>query len=136
MGREISKAQPTISAMATGEELPPHKIPGISRFYGDTNSQSAHASRFYRTLERVNELETEVNGLRKDGRALDAIRLMRGSPYGRLIQPANQAERQLARLRKAKRDAMARGDSAGVKAREEQMTTVMRRLTSLASSEQ
>ena len=136
VGRELSKAQQTISAMATGEELPPHKIPGISRFYGDTNSQSAHASRFYRTMERVNELETEVNGLRKDGRALDAIRLMRGSPYGRLIQPANQAERQLARLRKAKRDAMARGDSSGVKAREEQMTVVMRRLTSLASSEQ
>ena len=136
VGRELSKAQQTISAMATGEELPPHKIPGISRFYGDTNSQSAHASRFYRTLERVNELETEVNGLRKDGRTLDAIRLMRGSPYGRLIQPANQAERQLVLLRKAKREAMARGDSVSVKVREEQMTTVMRRLTSLAGSEQ
>ena len=132
VGREISKAQQTITAMATGEELPPHKIPGVSRFYGDTNSQSAQASRFYRTLERINELETEMNGMRKDGRPLDAIRLMRESPYGRLIQPANQAERQIARLRKAKREALARGDSAAVKAREEQMTTVMRRLTSLA----
>ena len=75
-------------------------------------------------------------GMRKDGRPLDAIRLMRESPYGRLIQPANQAERQIARLRKAKREALARGDSAAVKAREEQMTTVMRRLTSLAGSEQ
>lgn len=132
VGRELSKAQQTVTSQFTGEALPPHKIPAIGRFYGNTTNQAAQAGRFYNTLDRVNEIETEVKGLREDGHHLEANKVLRQSQYGRVIPSAKAAKRQLRRLRKERRLALERGDAQLVKRYEQHIEQMMRRFNQRA----
>ena len=68
--RSISTASsPTISikvqqsqwAMYTGEDLAPHKIPLIGRFYGNSENRSSQGNAFYSNLKRSNEVEAGFN---------------------------------------------------------------------------
>ena len=125
VGREASKLQQSATALATGEELPPHKVPGLGRFYGDTKSQSAQIGKFYRTLDDINALEYEVKAMRKDGKWQEAGELLRQHPHGRMVGYANATENRLTNLRRMKRNALARGNTQAVKQCEQQMTDLM-----------
>lgn len=129
VGREISKVDQTVRSMMSGEELPTYKVPLIGRLIGNADSQASQGNAFYANLQRLNELETQIKGLRKDGRSVDVARLVRENPEARLIQLANRTERQVQELRREKRDLIERGAGQdAVRAKEEQITAVMVRL--------
>lgn len=108
VGRELNKADQTVTSLISGESLPPYKVPLIGRFYGNSDSQSSQANSFYSSLNQINEHEAEVNGLRKDGKGLEAARYIRENPESMLISAANAAERRVRELRTMKRDMIAR----------------------------
>jgi hypothetical protein len=129
VGRELSKAFQTTKALVTGEELPTYKIPLLGRFVGNSEGQANQASSFYGNLNKLNELETEVKGLRKDGKAAEAAALIRSRPDAYLIARANVAERQVQRLRREKRELLKNGaERSAIKAKEMQITETMKRL--------
>lgn len=104
VGREAIKVQQSISATMTGEDLPIHKIPLVGRFYGNAETQSSQANRFYRIVEMLNEHETEIKGLKEDRKGLELARYMRENPEARMFEAANKVEREIQKLRKTKRD--------------------------------
>ncbi|WP_143034389.1 hypothetical protein [Nitrosospira multiformis] len=69
VGREASKLNQTISVMGSGEDLPPHKVPLMGRFYGNSASSSSQA--MPSTMKRLNEIEAEIKGYRKDRLPID-----------------------------------------------------------------
>lgn len=134
VAREISKVQQTISTAASGEELPTYKIPLVGRFVGSASSQASQGNAFYANLDRLNELETEIKGLRKDGRFEEAAQLARENPQSILIAMANKAERDVQKLRREKRELIANDASREqVRTKEEQITAVMTRLNEAAA---
>ena len=102
VGRELGKAQQSVAAVATGEDLPPHKIPLIGRFYGDSEGQASQGNAFYSNLKRINELEAELKGRRKDRLPIDEFKAE--NPEYRLIQRANLVERLVSKQRKLKNE--------------------------------
>lgn len=72
---EAGKARQTVSVRLSGEELPPHKVPLLGRFYGNAESQSSQGNAFYSNSKRINEVEGELKGRRKDGLPRDEFRL-------------------------------------------------------------
>lgn len=131
VGRELSKAQQSLKATSTGEDLPPHKIPLIGRFYGSSESQSSQGNAFYSNLKRINELEAEMKGRMKDKLPLDEFRA--SNPEHRLVGAANQAERAVSNLRRHKSSLVEKGAQKDeVKAVENRITTVMARFNQRA----
>jgi hypothetical protein len=129
VGRELSKVEQTVKAVVTGEELPTFKIPLAGRFFGNADSQASQASAFYDNVNKLNELETEVKGMRKDGKMAEAAELIRSRPDAYLIAKANVAERQVQRLRREKRELLKKGaERSAIKAKEAQITETMKRL--------
>jgi hypothetical protein len=74
VGREASKLNQTVSAMGSGEDLPPHKIPLVGRFFGDSSGQSSQGNKFYSNLKRINEVEAELKGRTKDRLPVDEFK--------------------------------------------------------------
>jgi len=128
VGRELSKVEQTAKSVVTGEELPSYKIPLAGRFYGNAGSQASQAGTFYDNVNKLNELETEVKGMRKDGKMAEAAALVRSRPDAYLIKRANVAERQVQRLRREKRELLKKGaDRSAIKTKEAQITETMKR---------
>lgn len=124
VGREAGKTQQTISAMASGEDLPPHKIPLAGRFYGDAANQSSQGNAFYSNLKRINEIEAELKGRRKDGLPLDEFKAEH--PEHQLVARANLVERIVSKQRKIKSELIAKdAPRTEVKAVEERITNLM-----------
>lgn len=135
VGRELSKIEQSTLATARGEALPTYKIPLVGRFVGDTKSQASEGAAFYANTERLNRLETEIKGLEKDGKRAEAAELRRSSSEAYLITVANQAERQIQRLRSEKRELVKAGaPREQVVAIEERITGVMARLNRAADA--
>ncbi len=106
VGRELSKAAQTGGAMVTGEDLPTHKIPLFGRFYGNTENQSSQGNKFYGNLKEINLLATELKGRRDDGVPTDEFK--RDNPKYRLIVRAEHADRVVQKLRRQKREMIAK----------------------------
>jgi hypothetical protein len=127
VGREAAKVEQTATSMVfTGEDLPLHKVPLVGRFVGDTKGQSAEGSKFYAALKRINEHENEIKGMRKDGRGAEVAEYIRENPDARLVLYGNHVEREVQKLRSAKRDALERGDAGRVRMIESALTAKMR----------
>lgn len=113
VGREAVKIEQTVMSTATGEDLPPHKIPLVGRFYGDAEAQSSQASTFYSNINRINEYEAEIKGRRKEGRGSEVSAFIAENPEARLVLRANHAERLVQKLRKEKHDLIEKGATRG-----------------------
>jgi hypothetical protein len=126
VGREISKATQTIEAVTTGEDLPTHKIPLVGRFYGEAKGQASEGGKFYDNLKEVNIAAAEVKGQRRDGK--DPTGYIKDHPEARFAEAAKHAESRVGFLRREKRRLLAEGaDRQVIKAKEEQITQVMKR---------
>lgn len=133
VGREYLKTEQTAMSLWTGEELPPHKIPLLGRFYGDTTGQSSEATRFYNNLREINLHRAEIEGRRKDGG--DVQGYLRDNPAARIgMAGPIQVEGQVRKLREAKRIAVEQGDTARVRVIDEQITMAMRRFNERVSA--
>jgi hypothetical protein len=129
VGRELSKVEQTVLSTARGEALPTYKVPLLGRFVGDTKSQASEGTAFYANTDRLNELETEIKGLQKDGKNAEANALRRERSEAYLITAASRAERQIQRLRLDKRELIKQGaPREQVKAIEDRITETMARL--------
>jgi hypothetical protein len=132
--RELSKLEQSLTATATGEDLPIFKVPLAGRFFGNAGNQASQAGAFYTNTDKLNELETEVKGMRKDGLTAEAAALIRSRPDAYMIQRANVAERQVQRLRREKRELLKKGaERSAIKAKEVQITETMRRFNEAMS---
>ncbi len=126
VGRELMKAEQTVTSAFTGEELPSYKIPLAGRFYGETKSQAAQRDRFYNNLTLLNEHENEIKGRRKGGEPVDEY--LKKNPEARLFGYANTVERQIQNLRR-RREQLIKNNApkAEVQAVEKRITDVMTR---------
>lgn len=126
VGRELSKVEQTALSAARGEELPLYKVPLVGRFVGNAASQASEGNAFYANVERLNEIETEIKGLRKDGKADEANQVRLSNPEAYLITKANHAERAVQKLRKEKSELVKAGaPREQVRAIEEKITARM-----------
>lgn len=98
LGREVLKATSTIKAISTGEDLPPHKIPLIGRFYGDTKGSSSVANHFYENIKKMNEYENTIKGMAT--RDEDTSKFIEQNPESALYVLANRIEKNVQQLRK------------------------------------
>lgn len=129
VGREALKIEQTVSASATGEDLPLYKVPMVGRFIGETIGQASEASKFYAAIKEINLHHAEVTGLRKSQRGAEAAAYMQANPTATLYRAAERANDQVSKLRRLKRQAIEKGEPQGrVKVLEAEMTLVMRRL--------
>jgi hypothetical protein len=127
VGREASKLNQTVSAMGSGEDLPPHKIPLVGRFFGDSSSSSSQGNAFYNNLKRINEVEAELKGRTKDRLPVDEFKAE--NPEYRLITAANYTERAVSNLRRRKSELIEKdAPKDQVKAIEGRITQLMTRL--------
>lgn len=134
VGREAMKIQQAITAVKTGEELPPYKRPVIGRFYGEAKSKSSEGGKFYKNIIRLNKLETELKGRReaKD----DVAGFRKDNPEVALISYANAAQSSISRLRKQKRRLIENNASKDrIEAVNELITNKMRRFNEKVYSE-
>lgn len=126
VGRELSKGAQAAFAVKTGEDLPPHKIPLLGRFYGDTDVPSAQASKFYEHVKELNAHKSEIDGRLKAGQPVGDY--LRENPEFALIPLSAATQRQIAELKKMKKQLVDRGNDRAAKAIEDQITLAMRTL--------
>ena len=126
VGRELLKAEQTVTSQFTGEELPIYKVPLVGRFIGDSEGQAAERNRFYNNLILLNKHERELKGRIKD-RVPTKDYLME-YPEARLYSYANQVERNIRTLKKRRDELIEKGaPKEQVKRVENQMTVQMQR---------
>ena len=126
VGRELSKAQQSASATLSGEDLPIHKVPLVGRFYGNADTQSAQSSKFYSTINRLNENEAEIKGLRKDGKLEELREYLADNPEAPMYRMAGKVELEVQKLRRMKREMMAlNAPPERIKAIEARITAIM-----------
>jgi hypothetical protein len=98
VGREAIKLTTSIEKTATGEDLPPYKIPLYGRFVGETKSSAAESNKFYKNMEKLNRLDLEIKGRREDREPVGDF--MRENPETRLLPLANKTYKDVQALRK------------------------------------
>jgi hypothetical protein len=106
IGRELLKVEQTITKTATGEELPPYKIPVVGRFYGETKSSAAESSRFYKNMTKLNEHENEIKGRRENRQPVSEY--LKENPEARLAPMARKTYSDIQKLRKRKEQLLER----------------------------
>jgi hypothetical protein len=107
VGREAIKLTTSIEKTATGEDLPPYKIPLYGRFVGETKSSAAESNKFYKNMERLNRLDLEVKGRREDREPIGDF--MRENPETRLLPLANKTYKDVQALRKRREALLEKG---------------------------
>lgn len=124
VGREAMKLATTVEKTATGEELPPYKIPLYGRFVGETKSSAAESNKFYKNMERLNRLDLEIKGRREDREPVGDF--IRENPEARLLPMANKTYKDVQALRK-RRAALLERDAPreSIQAVEKQITRKM-----------
>lgn len=121
VGREIMKAEQTVTSALTGEELPSYKIPLVGRFYGDTSSQAAQANLFYDNITKMANHENEIKGRMKNRE--NTTEYLRDNPEARLWRMANRIENEISDLNRQKKDLIAKNASKEQVQRIEQIRT-------------
>jgi hypothetical protein len=109
VGRELAKTQQFVSGMAEGDEVPPYKIPLVSRFYGSIKGNAAESSRFYDNLKAMNQHENEVKGRIKNKEPISGY--LADNPEAKLWRMANTVEGSIRKLRERKDLLESRGAS-------------------------
>lgn len=126
VGRESLKLAQTVVAPFSGEELPPHKIPLVGRFYGDTTGQAATSGRFYNNLKALNEHQAEFMGMAKSGRREQADIYLKENPEAIMFREADRMQRYVSKLRDQKRELIKRdAKSEEIRAIEQRITQTM-----------
>lgn len=124
VGREVLKTEQAITSLATGEELPPYKIPLAGRFYGDLKSQSAVSGKFYENVTKLSAFEDEIKGKIKDKEDYNSV--FEKNPEARLWSSANTLENQISQINRNIRDLKERkADPAAIKRLQENKTRMM-----------
>lgn len=109
VGRELAHTAQSVTGLATGEDVPLHKVPLVGRFVGDAAGPSAVRNDFYENLSDVHQAYEEVHG-----RLLhheDATDFLAGHPEARFEKMATHLQREISQLTKRKREMVAKGEN-------------------------
>ena len=83
-------------------------------------------------MNELNEHETEIKGLRKDGKNEEAAKYLQENPDARLFKMANKVDLEVQKMRRIKREMVATNAPAErVKALEERITLTMKRFNEM-----
>lgn len=123
VGRELLKAQQTLGALVTGEEVSWNKVPLAGRFYSDAGDKSALSTKFYENMRQIAEHGAEVDGRRQD--KLDTKQYRAENPEAKLAGKADAVMREISELRRSRRQALEKGDKVRVKEAELRIRTRM-----------
>lgn len=127
VGRELLKIEQFATSKASGEELPPYKVPLLGRFYGDAKAGASESNRFYENVTRLNKHENEIKGRQKAREPVSDY--LRDNPEARLYQQANRVERDVQELRAKKRQLLERDASKeSIKLIEQRITARIKQL--------
>lgn len=99
LGRELMKAQQTVTAPILGNDLPLHRVPVVSRFVGSTEGVSGNSEVFYRNLERVYSAENQHRGLARSQRQDQATEWLREHPEAALGGMGRKTQKLMSVLR-------------------------------------
>ena len=133
IGRELLKAEQTALKTASGEELPPYKIPVVGRFYGETKSSAAESGRFYKNLTKLNEHENEIKGRRESKQPIADY--IAENPESRLAPMGRKVYADIQKLRKRKEQLVERdAPRESVQAVEKMITARMKTLNDRVAS--
>ncbi|MBS0317396.1 MAG: hypothetical protein JSR49_09765 [Proteobacteria bacterium] len=126
VGKEVNKADQTITSMVTGDPLPPYRIPLVGRFIGNASSPASEGTDFYANVDNLNRIDTEIKGLRRDGDMAGIAQVRMQNPEAYLSTVATHAEQQVIRLKRQKFDMVKAGaDRAQVQAIDAKITARM-----------
>lgn len=101
LGRELIKANQTMAATVTGDELPPYKVPLVGRLYGNTRGPSGQSEAYYENIRAINLVESEIQGRRRQREEVQS--LMREEPLADLVGLGRGTETMIRRLRQRRR---------------------------------
>jgi hypothetical protein len=102
--REIIKVGQAAMNIGSSDKLPAHKIPVVSRFYGEVDSDLQTRSRYYNLIKEMGQHELEVKGLGKAGKS--PAEYIKENPDVRFIGLANKTDNNIKKL-KERRNALA-----------------------------
>lgn len=110
-GRTVLNTVATVKAGITGEDLPNYKIPFVGRMVGDKNEAAAVSGRFYENLKEVNGHQRTIKGMKEKGEdTYDYIRQNPGAGFAE--RDASFYEREVAKMKKERKELIADGDKA------------------------
>lgn len=115
IGREFSKGEQTVTALATGQDLPSYKIPLLGKLYGTTTGRSSERDKFYELAREGRRHMAELEGRGSEARidrfsAQERVdEYLKDHPEYRGAINAVKAARTVSDIRGEKRKAAAQG---------------------------
>jgi hypothetical protein len=97
VGREITKAVRYVANKATGEEIPAYSVPIAGKLYGELDSPSAVADKFYKNVKAMAEHEGAIKRIKERKGDVNDYRKENKEATVRLINRANYVENEVAR---------------------------------------
>jgi hypothetical protein len=124
VGRELAKTRDVVYNLINGEETPSYRIPLLGRFYGDVETNSTKAQRFFNNVVEMSQHEHEIKSRKKYGQ--DYSEYIERHPEATLWTRVNSVENQISKLRQERRDLKERGaDDEYIKAKADRIIELM-----------
>lgn len=101
VGRELSKAEQTITSMATDEELPTYKIPLVGRLYGDTKGAASQGSKYYANIIKMNRHKRKLEGMQERGE--DTAQYLSENKEAELVGVARRIDSNITKLKRMRK---------------------------------
>lgn len=124
VGRELAKTRDMVYNLINGEETPSYRIPLLGRFYGDVDTNSTKAQRFFNNVVEMSQHEHEINARKKNGQ--DYSEYIEKHPEAALWARVNSVENQISALRKQRKELKENGaDEEYIKAKADRIIELM-----------
>jgi hypothetical protein len=104
VGKLVIQTAEYVKGKAIGAEIQPYQVPVAGKLYGDINTPSAIAGKFYENIKVMSNHERIIKDMK--GKGVEAY--YKEDPEARLWRRANYVENEVARLKKEKKALMER----------------------------
>ena len=127
VGREITKAVRYVGKKIEGEEdIQPFSVPIVGKLYGELDTPSAVADKFYKNVKAMAEHEGAIKRIKERKGNDSEYRKENKEATGRLISRANYVEKEVARYNKELREMAKReAPEKDIKAKKERRNALM-----------
>jgi hypothetical protein len=127
VGREITKAVRYVGKKIEGEEIPSYSVPIAGKLYGELDTPSAVADKFYKNVKAMAEHEGTIKRIKERKGDVSEYRNENKEATARLINRANYVETEVARYNREIR-AMYKKEAPEkeIKAKKEKRDAVMK----------
>jgi hypothetical protein len=127
VGREITKAVRYVGKKIEGEEIPSYSVPIAGKLYGELDTPSAAADKFYKNVKAMAEHEGTIKRIKERKGDESEYRKENKEATARLINRANYVETEVARYNKEIRALYKKeAPERDIKAKKEKRDAVMK----------